>query len=153
SMQPAPPRGTTMPAITEARSDHPPLLSAEGQSYLVGDEIYLRPPAPAAADLVQSWKFTVFPISPDRIRALIDDGKKGDDSARRRPQVLLVRRSDERPVGSMLRNTGWFPHHHIDITMDPLFGSNADRWKGEALALMMRHMVEEWQVPIVSVFL
>lgn len=142
-----------MPAITEARSDHPPLLSAEGQSYLVGDEIYLRPPAPADADLVQSWKFTVFPVSPDRIRALIDDGKKGDDSARRRPQLLIVRRSDERPVGSMLLNTGWFPHHHIDITMDPLFGSNADRWKGEALALMMRHMVEEWQVPIVSVFL
>ncbi|HYH12633.1 MAG TPA: GNAT family N-acetyltransferase [Thermomicrobiales bacterium] len=142
-----------MSATTVDRSAKNPLLSAEGQTYLVGEEIYLRPTAPADADYVQSWKFTAFPISPDRIRALIDDGKMGDDSGKERRQLLIVRRSDERPVGSMLLHTKWFPHFHIDVTMDPLFGQSADRWKGEALAMVMRLVTEEWQVPIISVSL
>lgn len=140
-----------MPATTVARGNQSALVSAEGQTCLVGDDIYLRPVAPADAEYVQSWKFTRFPVSPDRIRSLIDDGKTGDNSEKGRLQLVIVRRSDERPVGSMLVYTSQFPHYSIDVTTDPLFEPDAGRWKGEALAMMMHHVVDEWQVPIVSV--
>jgi RimJ/RimL family protein N-acetyltransferase len=143
-----------MPATDDARSTPDTLLvSAEGQTWLVGDSVYLRPPAPADADLVQSWTFARFPISPDRIRARIDDGETGDDSGKGKQQLLIVRRSDERPVGSLLIYTSWFPHFHVDATVDPLFGQDAGRWKGEALALVMPMIIDEWQTPVVSVSL
>lgn len=140
-----------MLATSDARiASNSLLVSSEGQTWLVGDEIYPRPPAPANADLVQSWTFAKFPISPDRIRDRIDDGERGDDSGRSKHQLLIVRRA-EWPVGSLLIHTAWFPHFHLGVTVDPLFGPGAGRWKGEALAMVMRLVVDEWQTPIVSV--
>ena len=141
-----------MTATTDARSKYNPhLVSGKGQTYLVGDEIFLRPPAPADADYAQSWKFARFPISPDRIRALIDDGKTGDDSKTGRRQLLIVRRRDERPVGSVLIHTDWFPNYYVEATVDPVFGNDGKRWKGEAVALTMQLVVDEWQKPIIVV--
>ena len=80
-----------MTATADVRSTYNPLLvSSEGQTFLIGNEIYLRPPAPIDAEFVQSWKFAKFPISPDRVRALVDDGKTGDDSKKSRVQLLIV---------------------------------------------------------------
>ncbi len=143
-----------MPAIADARSANAPLLgSREGQTYLLGEEVYLRPPAPADADYAASWRFVKFPISPDRVRALIEDGKSGDDSKRGRHQLVIVRKHDERPVGSLLIHTDWFPYYYVEATVDPIFGEAAGRWKGEAAAIAMRHMVDEWQMPIAGISL
>ena len=143
-----------MPAITDARSAHSAALrTSEGQTYLLGEEIYLRPFAPDDADAVQSWKSTVFPISPDRLRAQLDDGERGDDGGRGRIPLIVVRRADDRPVGSLVIQTAWFPHAYIEPVMDPMFGELAERWKGDAIAMVMRHAVDEWQQPIISVSL
>ena len=143
-----------MPAITDARGTQPsPLVTSEGQAFLVGDEVYLRPPAPADAEYAQSWKFTTFPISPDRIRAQIDDGETGDDGDRARIHLVIVRRRDDRPVGSLRIFHAWFPHFHLEAIVDPLYGADADRWKGEAVAMVMRLVIDEWQKPIVSISL
>lgn len=141
-----------MSATTAVRSNSNPLLtSGEGQTWLVGDDVYLRPPAPADADYAASWKLTRFPISPDRLRSLIEDGKTGDDSKKGRVQLVIVRRSDERPVGSVLIHTDWFPNYFVEATVDPVFADDGNRWKGEAVAMVMRHVVDEWQKPIIEV--
>lgn len=141
-----------MTATADVRSNHhSPLVSSEGQTYLIGDEVYLRPPAPADAAYAQSWKFATFPISPDRVRALIDDGKTGDDAKKGRIQLLIVRRADNRPVGSVLIHTDWFPNYYVEAVVDPIFGETGTRWKGEAVAMTMRLVVDEWQKPIIEV--
>lgn len=137
-----------MPATTGA--PNPLLISGEGQTCLIGDHVFLRPSAPADADLVMSWKRTLFPVAPERIRALIDEGQAGDDSGPHRRVFIVVRRSDERPVGAVSVFSEMFPHVFVGATVDPLYGEAGGRWKGEALALMMRHIVDEWQRPIAS---
>jgi RimJ/RimL family protein N-acetyltransferase len=126
------------------------LSSGAEQTYLVGDEIYLRPAAPADADRVMSWKRTAFPISPERIRALQGEGQPGDDSGPHRRTLIVVRRADERPVGSLSVFTGEFPHVFVGGTADPLLGEDGHRWKGEGMALMLRHIVREWRRPIAT---
>jgi RimJ/RimL family protein N-acetyltransferase len=143
-----------MPATSDVRGAHTTsLTSAEGQVFLVGEEVYLRPFAPADADHAQSWSFTRFPLSPDRIRARIDDGETGDDSGRNVTNLLIVRRHDERPVGAVKIHTGWFPHYFVEATVHPIYGADGGRWKGEGLAMAMQLVVDEWQKPIVEVFL
>jgi RimJ/RimL family protein N-acetyltransferase len=126
------------------------LRSGEGQTCLIGEEIYLRHMTADDADLVMSWKRTLFPVAPDRIRSLVDDGETGDDGGRGRLQLIIVRRSDERPVGSLVVHTDGFPHFDIVSTIDPLYGDTGARRKGEAIALTLRHIVDEWQIPIAS---
>ncbi len=126
------------------------LTSSEGQTYLIGDEIYLRHAAPADADVVMSWKRTRFPVAPERIRARIDAGQTGDDSGPHRRTFLIVRRSDDRPVGSLRIDTDEFPHVFVDGMVDSLYGEAGLRWKGDALALVMRHVVDEWRRPVVT---
>lgn len=126
------------------------LHSSEGQTYLVGDEIYLRHAAPDDADVVMSWKDARFPVAPERMRALIDDGQTGDDGDHDRLHLVIARRSDDRPVGSLTVFTADFPHAFVGGMVDPLYGEDGQRWKGEALALMLRHVVDEWRRPMVT---
>lgn len=140
-----------MPATTAVRGESNPLLvSEEGQTYLVGDEVYLRPFAPADADFAQSWRFTPFPVSPDRIRGKIEDGKTGDSSGKEKVHLLIVLKGDNRPVGSVLIHTDWFPSYYVEATTDPIHGDAGDRWKGEAVAMAMQLVVDEWQRPIID---
>src|SRR5665811_87559 len=126
------------------------LATSEGQTFLTGEEIYLRPFAPADAGYAQCWRFEPFPFSPDRIRATLDDGETGDSSSKGRIHLLIVRGYDERPVGSVLIHTDWFPNHFVEAATDPIFGEDGDRWKGEAVAMCMRLVVDEWQKPIIE---
>jgi RimJ/RimL family protein N-acetyltransferase len=141
-----------MPAPTDARTAHTPFLSShDQQTYLVGEEVYLRPFAPADAEHVQAWKPTEFPISPDRVRAQLSEGEKPHEEGRGKAHLIVVRRADERPVGSVVIHFQWFPHIFVDVTIDPLYGADGARWKGEAAAMTMQFVVDEWQRPIASV--
>ncbi|MBA2758573.1 MAG: GNAT family N-acetyltransferase [Chloroflexia bacterium] len=140
-----------MPVTHAARGESNPLLvSGEGQTYLVGDEVYLRPFAPADAEFSQSWRFSRFPMSPDRVRGKLDEGKAGDSSGKNRVHLLIVRKGDDRPVGSVLIHTSWFPSYYVEAATDPIFGEAGDRWRGEAAVMVMQLVVDEWQRPIVQ---
>ncbi len=140
-----------MPATAALRGESNPLLvSGEGQTYLVGEEVYLRPFAPADAEFAQSWRFTRFPVSPDRIRGKLEDGDTGDNSGKGRVHLLIVRKGDDRPVGAVLIHTDWFPSYYVEAMTVPMYGTIGDRWKGEAVAMVMQLVVDEWQKPILQ---
>jgi RimJ/RimL family protein N-acetyltransferase len=65
-------------------------------------------------------------------------------------QLLIVRREADRPVGSVLIHTSWFPSYYVEAATDPIFGEAGDRWRGEAVAMTMQLVVDEWQRPIVQ---
>ncbi len=85
---------TTDPAPSE-------LTCATGQTWLVGEEIYLRPIVPTDAAWISAWKGSPFPQAPERAREWIE----GDLTRQSNPYTvatyLVVRRRDERPVGSV----------------------------------------------------
>ena len=127
------------------------LTSGEGQTFLVGDEIYLRHAVPADADAAMSWTRTGFPVAPERIRARLNEGPPGGDRGSHPEKLLVIaRRSDDRPVGSLEVDSAEFPHVFVGGAVDPLYGEDGHRWKGDALALMMRHIVDEWRLPITT---
>jgi RimJ/RimL family protein N-acetyltransferase len=65
------------------------LASSEGQTYLIGEWIFLRPVAPADADVVMSWTASRFPLAPERARADIDAGQAGVDGGPHRRAVVI----------------------------------------------------------------
>lgn len=130
---------------------NPELLTSNGQAYLVGDQIYLRPLVPADAEYASAWRGTDFPQAPERVRAWITDEFAKSTNPYKTSTHLIVRRSDDRPVGSIETDYGDFPTHWVTPFVDPLYGEEGLRWKAEALKLSLPWIVDDQQRPKVSV--
>jgi RimJ/RimL family protein N-acetyltransferase len=122
----------------------PELLTSTGQTYLIGEHIYLRSIVPADAEYGSAWRDTVFPQAPERVRGWIIDDLTGSGG----PGVLIiVNKASDRPVGSVRIDFRNFPHHEVTAHVDPLDGDRGLVWKGEALALTMTWLIDELQRP------
>lgn len=110
-----------------------------GQTFLVGDEIYVRAIETADAGVGMSWRDTVFPLSPATVeRWVTGDMVKGRDTQ----WLAIIRRADDRVVGSVCTFNPYGPVI-LDLFVDPLFGDRGDRWKREALVLVVPWLVDE----------
>lgn len=111
----------------------------EGQTFLVGETVYLRPVEEIDAQYGMSWMGTLFPRSPDRVEKWITEEMKEE---RRTGYYVILRRSDDRPVGS-IKTERW--RHSVFVTphADRLFGEQGDRWLAEALGLVLPWIVDE----------
>jgi diamine N-acetyltransferase len=126
----------------------PGLITSTGQTYLVGEQVYVRPLVPADAEYATSWRGTVFPQAPERVRAWITDELAGSQGSAR---YLIVRKRDDRPMGSVEIFYDWFPHHEVRVHIDPIHGAQGLAWKAATLAMMMPLVVDEQQRPKVNV--
>lgn len=126
---------------------HSKLTVAAGQTWLVGEEIYLRPIVPADAACISAWKGSPFPQSPERAREWIEGELTRQSNPYTVATYLVVRRRDERPVGSVTTDLRQFPSHSLSGFIDPLHGAEGIRWKAEALTLALRWLVDEQQHP------
>lgn len=123
----------------------PELLTSTGQTFLVGENVYIRPTTTADAEYVSSWWRSGLPQAPSRARTWIaDDYVPGGG----KPSIhLIVRRSDDRPVGAVEINGQYFPTTWVEGEVDPLYGEQALRWKGEAFALVARWLIDDLRKP------
>src|SRR4051812_44529396 len=87
------------------------------QTFLVGDEIYIRQIEKDDAKLTVSWRESLFPYSPERTENWItEDLAKG-----RQSWHAIVRKADDRIVGSLtFRNRG--PATYLDGYVDRFYG-------------------------------
>jgi RimJ/RimL family protein N-acetyltransferase len=123
----------------------PAPLTWQGQTYLVGDEIYLRPIDKEDAKWSMSFRASRFPLSPERTEEWIT----GDMLKAEGKQHLGIRRkSDERVVGMAVIERSPIGGRWLELFVDPLFGSKVDRWKLEALRMVLDWAVVEQQRPI-----
>lgn len=130
---------------------NPDLLTSTGQVFLVGEQIYLRPLTRADAEYASAWRGTVFPQAPERVRGWIDDEFTGSNDKYTSTTLLIVRKSDDRPVGSVTVRYRSFPHHDVSAYVDPLTGEQGLGWKAEALTLAVSWLADEQQRPKVGV--
>ncbi|HWV23054.1 MAG TPA: GNAT family N-acetyltransferase [Thermomicrobiales bacterium] len=110
-----------------------------GQTFLVGETIYLRPVEETDAQYGMSWRDTIFPKSPSRIEKWITEEMKEE---RRVNYYIILRKADDRPVGSVKterhQQSVWLMPH-----VDRLFGEQGDRWLVEALGLVLPWIIDE----------
>ena len=63
-----------MTTSAEIRSKTDPLLlDSTGQTYMVGEHVYLRSIVPADAEYASAWRDSGFPLAPERVRGWITD--------------------------------------------------------------------------------
>jgi len=115
-----------------------PELGHLHQTFLVGDEIYLRQVEKSDAALTVSWRPSLLPFSPERTESWIED----DLAKGRQSWHVIVRKADDRVVGSItFRGRG--PATYLDGYVDPFYGAQGERWKAEAFRLVLPWLVDE----------
>jgi RimJ/RimL family protein N-acetyltransferase len=129
--------------------DAPKPKGWEGQTFLVGETIYVRGIEEGDAKAVTAWRETLFPTSTARAETIIKEDLP-KEWGQRKNTMMLVRKSDDRVVGSVITRSGWPPGTDVAFRIDPLIG-NAAQLKAEAVALVIPWMAEENQKPVLWV--
>ena len=123
----------------------------EGQTFLVGEQIYLRSFVPGDEKTAMSWRSSIFPKSPESIEKWIKEElpKEGESN---KSHLAIVRKSDDVVVGTIASyhgNVGVSMYPYVDV----LYGERGQRWMAEAIQLVARWQVDERFVPRVDVHL
>ncbi|HEU0166082.1 MAG TPA: hypothetical protein VFQ54_13625, partial [Thermomicrobiales bacterium] len=108
------------------------------QTFLVGEEIYLRRVEKDDARLTVSWRESLFPLAPSITESWITDDLTKAEQA----WFVILRKADDRIVGS-LRPARFGPYTELKAYVDPFYGPDADRWRAEVYRLVLPWMVDE----------
>lgn len=123
----------------------------EGQTFLVGEHIYLRTFMPGDEKNAMSWRSSVFPKSPEAIEKWIKEGVPSD-GAKNKGHLAIVRKSDDTVVGNISTSVG-----RVGVSLYPyvdvLYGETGQEWLAEAIRLVARWQVDENFVPRADVHL
>jgi RimJ/RimL family protein N-acetyltransferase len=119
-----------------------------GQTFLVGDLVYIRAIETDDKDYATWWRQVPFPVSPHRAETIIkEDLIKGDTRV-----YTIVRKTDDVPVGAL-----WVDYGTIGVavstTTGRVFGSEATPWIAEALTMAIPWLIEEQHRPRADVYL
>lgn len=118
---------------------------AATQTFLSGPELYLRAVEPADADSAPIWNSSPIPRPPEVEKERIEEQLGGDVGADMEHQRLLIcRRSDDRPLGSVVFTTIRTRVCHLGFTYDP--NASRDEWAricGETLRLAVPWLLHE----------
>ena len=125
-------------ATEEVKTTPVPGTGYEGQTFLVGDEIYLRGTEEADAKVGMSWRPTIFPVSTELTEEWIKDDLANEDES----TYVIVRKADDHVVGSLKVN-GEHTDYWLEAKVDALFGERGLAWKGEAIALAADWLISE----------
>jgi RimJ/RimL family protein N-acetyltransferase len=110
-----------------------------GQTFLLGETIYIRSVEEEDAQYGMFWFDTIFPKSVSRVEKWINEEMKEDRHAR---FYTILRKSDDRPVGSV-KIERWMHSCWITPHVNQLFGEQGDRWIAEALGLILPWIIDE----------
>lgn len=127
-------------AATEAA---PTVRGSAGQTFLVGETIYLRGVEIADAKATPRWRSSPFPLPAEVAEEQLK--KEVPDQGRDRTQQLVALRvADDRPVGSVMigywhSSTAWIH----DLYADPLLGDAAGAVRAEILRVLVPWLLLE----------
>ncbi|HEV2073348.1 MAG TPA: GNAT family protein [Thermomicrobiales bacterium] len=123
----------------------------QGQTFLVGDEVYLRTFRVGDHKNATSWRNSVFPKSAALVKQWIKEELPKEGKAQRQ-HLAIVRKEDDTIVGSVLIKYDDLACHVVPY-VDPLYGNAGARWKAEAIRLLVEWLVDENHRPVVHVTL
>ena len=133
-------------ATTEEPSKMPAPGSGHlGQTFLVGDEVYIRAVETADSKFGVSWTKTIFPKSTEWYETWV---KEKMVKEKRRANYIVLRKADDVPVGG-IQTWRHDPLTNVESWMDPLYGERGQHWLAEALCLAIPWLVDEQHRPLV----
>ncbi len=130
---------------TEPSTAPVPGTGHQGQTFLVGDTIYLRRIETADAPFGMSWRGVRYPQSPDRVETWIKEEMAKDRYA---AWYAIARKVDDRVVGSARVGRAGGMSASLNLRVDPLLGDRGLQLKAEALKLLAPWVVEEQHRPM-----
>ena len=139
---------SSAPGNTETPAPEPG-TGHQGQTFLVGDTIYLRRIELVDAPFGMSWRGVRFPQSSDRVETWIKEEMAKDRNA---AWYGIVRKTDDRVVGSARVGRAGGMSTSLSLEADPLLGDRGLHLKAEALKLLAPWIVEERHSPMLLMF-
>lgn len=137
-----------MPDTTPPSPTPDPGSGHTKHAFLVGEEVYFRPPLKADAAFAMSWRQQRNPVSTEATETWIND-ELGKASV---GWYLIIRKADDRPVGSIIAHRdGLFST--LTPFVDRLLESDGDRLQAEAIGMLLRWITDERQQATVAVTL
>ncbi len=131
--------------MTDTNLDEPNEPRSAGQAYLVGPTYYLRPIELADAASAPIWDPSPYPAPVEVVEERIKE-KLGDDTEDELQdhRLLICRRSDDRPVGSIKMNYFQGRECSIGMKYDP--NRSPDEWAeiwSEVMSFTVPWLIEE----------
>ncbi len=121
----------------------PPGMGSDGQTFLVGETLYLRGIELTDAKYVRSWRFAPFPINAERAEEILKKEIPGDGRGGKR-WLLVARRADDVPVGSVTWSSWNWQQADIQVHPDPLLSPAArSAFRVEVFGLLVPYLVHE----------
>lgn len=134
---------------TEEKKTPEPGTGHLGQTFLVGEEVYLRTFELGDEKNAASWRNSIFPKSTELVKTWIEEElpKAGKQKT---SYYAIVRKADDVIIGSIkVRNDDVISE--LEAHVDPLYGEAGQRWKAEAITLCAEWGVDERHTPSVGV--
>ena len=128
------------------RTPDPRIFRAEGQTFLVGETIFLRGLEEEDAQRASGWRDSPYPINAERAGELIKEQVEKQAPGQR--FLVACRRSDGEPVGSLTlrRDAGNVPDTRLSLHADPA-RPDGERIRAEMLGLIVRWGFGEAELP------
>jgi RimJ/RimL family protein N-acetyltransferase len=136
-------------AEAEKVNGQQPRPGHEGQTFLVGADVYLRGMEVSDGKYVTSWRDSLFPVSTERGEEIIKD-ELPKQAAQRKNMLAIVRKADDRVVGSV-SSQSWASAVFLTVHVDPALGEAGAKLKADALTTVAPWVIEELQRAIVFV--
>jgi RimJ/RimL family protein N-acetyltransferase len=123
-----------------------PGRGSEGQTYLVGDHLYLRAFELGDAKHHRVWRRSPFPITSERAEELLKK-EIPEDHKHRRQRLLVLRRADDVPVGSVTYHKWDAFGADVATHVDPVFGpERVGEIRAEIYKIVVPWLVHEREV-------
>jgi RimJ/RimL family protein N-acetyltransferase len=119
-----------------------------GQSYLIGETIFLRGLELGDAKWATAWRQTPFPVSAQKAEEQLKKSVPEDDE-RRVALLIACRRDDGRPVGSARVDSSNSVAVWISLYADPALGDDGARVQAEMLGPLVSWISGERNRPLV----
>lgn len=138
----------TTSAVTPTVTTEPkPRPGLDGQTFLVGEHVYVRAIDPADAEYSTAIAATIFPHSTHWMENWI---KEELPKAERAGFYAIVRKSDDQPVGRFTTYR-YEPTTFLQSWVDPLLGDQGQEYLSEALRLVVPWLVDEQHRPLLRI--
>lgn len=132
---------------TSTKSTEPePGTGHEGQTFLVGPDVYLRSIEKDDAARSVALRQTLYPVSPERTEAWIKEDL-GDASFDKPEHYAIVRKRDDVVIGSAIAARDGGVAVGMKIRIDPLLGESGQTLRFEALELLRMYYLDERHLP------
>lgn len=138
-----------MTAVTEtgdSTDTHSPVAVAP--SFLVGETIYLRGLQLGDAKWGTAWRGSPFPITAEKLEEKIKEDVPKQD-LQNRARLIACRRTDDRPVGSVIVDDSLHLSAELALFSDPALGSAGAELQAEMLRIVAPWLTAERKRPVV----